>query len=78
MTESQLKSIARYLSQGKKLTSLEALRMFGCLRLSGRIHDLRHKQKMHIMSKTIVTLTGKRISQYYMNATENKYNTNEK
>ena len=38
---SQNKQIKAYLLNGGKLTQLKALRMFGCLRLSGRIWELR-------------------------------------
>jgi hypothetical protein len=57
--------IAKHLKEGKTLTSLDALRLFGCLRLSGRIYDLR-KKGLDIKSRDIWTLTGKRISEYYI------------
>ena len=62
---SQNEQIAQHLKQGKTLTSLEALRLFGCLRLSGRIYDLRNKGLL-IDSRTITTLTGKRVSEYFI------------
>jgi len=41
MKESQTKQIYEYLKGGNKITALEALRRFGCLRLSARIYDIR-------------------------------------
>lgn len=64
-TESQNAQIRRYLEQGKTLTSLEALRLFGCLRLSGRIFDLR-RQGISIEARDLKTLSGKRVSEYFI------------
>ena len=50
--ESQNKRILAYLKSGRKLTPLEALYEFGCLRLGARIYDLRAQGEM-IESKTI-------------------------
>ena len=50
--ESQNKRILAYLKSGRKLTPLEALYEFGCLRLSARIYDLRDQGEM-IEVKTI-------------------------
>lgn len=38
---SQNKNILNYLSKGKVITPLDALKKFGCFRLSGRIYDLK-------------------------------------
>jgi len=38
---SQTEKILKYLKRGGTLTSLKALRMFGCLRLAARIYDIR-------------------------------------
>lgn len=40
---SQSQEILDYLLDGGRITQLDALKHFGCLRLSGRIHDLREK-----------------------------------
>ena len=50
--ESQNKQIKEYLNHGNKITSLDALEMFGCMRLASRINDLK-KQGMGIGSKTV-------------------------
>jgi hypothetical protein len=39
--ESQNLQIRKHLESGKTITPLEALRMYGCLRLGARICDLR-------------------------------------
>jgi len=60
---SQEKQILHYLKAGHKLTPLEALKRFGCLRLSGRVYDLRragHK----IVSDIIEVSDGKHVAQY--------------
>ena len=43
ISQSQCDRILRYLQSGKRLTSLEALDKFGCLRLSARILDLKNR-----------------------------------
>ena len=40
-TKSQVKQILGYLADGKGLTQMEALRMFGCFRLASRISDIK-------------------------------------
>ena len=67
---SQNKLIKEHLLQGKRLTALDALRLFKCLRLSGRIHDLRHKEGLPIHSKMIIR-SGKRVAEYYLSKNEN-------
>lgn len=62
-TISQNKMIEEWLRAGHSITPLEALRMFGCLRLSGRIWDLREKG-MDIVSRKIQISPRKRVSQY--------------
>jgi hypothetical protein len=61
--ESQNKMILAYLQGGGLLTSLEALNLFGCLRLSARIHNLigaGHR----ITGEMIELESGKRVKQY--------------
>ena len=40
---SQADAIALYLESGHELTALDALELFGCLRLAARIKDLRER-----------------------------------
>lgn len=62
-TNSQNSKIRAWLKAGKTLTSLEALNLFGCMRLASRINDLR-KQGMEIHTERILTATGKRVTRY--------------
>lgn len=62
--ESQSSKILRYLKKGKSITSLEALRKFGCFRLSGRIYDLR--KDGHKIFSQFVRKNDKVFSEYYM------------
>ena len=55
---SQCKDILEYLKEGHGITQLEALRMFGCGRLSGRIWDLRHEGH-NITTRMIVVMNSK-------------------
>lgn len=63
--ESQNKQIRAHLESGKTITALEALRLYGCLRLSGRIYDLTHDEGLNINSR-MVNRNGKRIAEYSM------------
>jgi len=55
--------IAKLLEKGRTITPLQALRDFGCLRLSARIHDLK-ATGMQIDSIPHKTPTGKRVAKY--------------
>lgn len=59
---SQNEQIKAHLEAGKSLTAIEALHLFGCLRLSGRIHDLK-EAGMNIHSER-VKRNGKHIAEY--------------
>lgn len=63
--ESQNKRIASWHSSGRTLTSLESLRIFGCMRLASRIHDLRDKG-MDIKAEKIKVESGKWVTRYYL------------
>lgn len=62
-TKSQKVQIHNFLKSGKKLTALDALRKFGCLRLAARIADLRD-EGVRIVSTPKVLRTGKRVVSY--------------
>lgn len=64
-SKSQCDMIADWLTQGYSITSLDALRMFGCLRLSSRIWDLRERG-MNIQKKTVVLPNKKRVCEYFI------------
>ena len=58
----QNQRILEYLKSGKKLTPLEALNKFGCLRLSARIFNL--KEHGHAIITENVTRKGKTFAEY--------------
>jgi len=58
----QNKQIINHLQQGKTLTSLEALKLFGCFRLSARIAELKN-QGFNIVSNNIKE-NGKTFAEY--------------
>ena len=64
---SQCAQITEWLLNGNKLTSLEALNIFGCLRLASRIHDLRERG-LSIHTERIITPSGKSVTQYSIQA----------
>ena len=65
---SQCKKILRYMETHKKgITPLQAMEKFGCMRLSGRIHDLR--EMGYNISSDLVEVKNRygetcRVSQY--------------
>lgn len=59
----QCNKILDYLKKGFTITSLEALNMFGCLRLASRISDLR-KRGENITVERVKTSSGKTVAQY--------------
>ena len=66
-SESQNKRILGYLMKGNRLTSLEALSMFGCMRLASRISDIRKNHPdINIVVERIETATKKKVAQYYI------------
>jgi hypothetical protein len=63
-TDSQNELIKGWLLNGHSLTTLDALTMFGCFRLSARISNLKD-QGMNIMTE-MVEVNDKRIAKYYL------------
>lgn len=61
MTQNNM--IAEWLKKGYSITSLEALKMFGCMRLASRICDLRDRG-YEINTCKIKTETGKWVTEY--------------
>lgn len=64
---SQCAQIKEWLEQGHKLTSLEALNLFGCMRLASRIHDLRERG-MDIRKERVQVASGKYVTEYSIQA----------
>lgn len=63
--ESQSKRIINHLLQGKKITSLQALQWFDCLRLQARISELRNRG-YKIQTEMVIVNSGKKVAQYYI------------
>lgn len=61
---SQSAKILAHLQGGGRITSLEALRMFGCLRLASRIANLRREND--IRSRFVTLPNGKRVKEYFI------------
>ena len=70
-TESQCTQILTALINGKRITPIEALYQFGCMRLASRISELK-KLGWNIEKETVLLSSGKRIARYYLD--ENKLN----
>jgi hypothetical protein len=63
-TDSQTALIKGWLLNGRSITQLDALNMFGCFRLAARISNLR-EEGLDIVTD-IVTINDKRIAKYYL------------
>lgn len=64
-TKSQCAQILKHLQDGKTLTAIESLSMFGCFRLPARIDNLR-QEGYKIETEMIRLENGKRIGRYSM------------
>lgn len=62
MNKSTTDKIRAWLLRGYKITPLQALQKWGCMRLGARIHDLR-QEGMRITT-TRITVNGKTFAQY--------------
>ena len=63
-TDSQTALIKGWLLNGKSITQLDALNMFGCFRLAARIANIR-EEGLDIVTDMII-VNDKRIAQYYL------------
>ena len=61
--KTQCAQIKKWLEEGKSITSLEALRLFQCMRLASRICDLRARG-LDIATTKIKTECGKYVTEY--------------
>ena len=59
----QCNRILAHMQKGLSITSLEALQMYGCMRLASRISDLR-KRGENIVVDRVKTANGKSVAQY--------------
>ena len=70
MSQSQNKKILQHLKEGKAITSLDALKKYGCFRLSSRIFDLRNDG--HAITTTNITKGGKTFAEYSLEGDSNE------
>lgn len=68
--KTQNEMIADHLIAGNSITQLEALELYGCLRLSGRIWDLKH-EGMPIRTDMIKVGKRKRVARYVLDSSAN-------
>ena len=61
--KTQCAQIKKWLEEGNSITSLEALELFGCMRLSSRVYDLRERG-LDITTTKIKTESGKYVTEY--------------
>lgn len=65
--------ILAHMKAGRAITPLDALERFGCLRLSGRIYDLRADG--HRIDSTMIDVgDGKRVAEYRLLHTKDATN----
>ena len=63
--EAQNKAILKHLKAGRKITPIQALNLYGCFRLSARIHNLRADG--HKIDTIPVKKGGKTFASYKLN-----------
>ncbi len=62
---SQNEQILRYMQSGRKITPMEALNDFGCMRLGGRIFELK-EAGYKIQDEWLKLPSGKRVKRYFL------------
>lgn len=75
--ETQNRRILAHLQNGGTVTSLTALYDFGCLRLSGRIFELR-EAGYPIEDEWVETPSGKRVKMYFLRRSQSGSNSTPK
>jgi hypothetical protein len=65
--QAQTKRILRDLLRGWKITPLQALKRYSCLRLGARMFDIR-RMGIPVESKMVDVGDGKRVAQYWIPA----------
>ena len=66
---SQNQAILDYLKVGNTLTGMDALKLFGTMKLASRISEIKDEiinEPFEIKSETIETTTGKHVSKYWI------------
>lgn len=62
--QSQVTAILKHLRQGKAITPLEALELFGCFRLGARIHDIKRIYPELNIKSEMINVGKKRVARY--------------
>jgi len=62
-TKSQESAILEHLKSGRRITPIDALSLYKCLRLGARIYGLK-KQGFQIESEMVKVPSGKRVASY--------------
>lgn len=62
---SQSHAILKHLKSGKTLTPLEALRLYGCMRLAARVHYLKGSGN-DIITRQKHLKNGKKVAEYVL------------
>lgn len=63
-TATQASNILAHLKEGKAITPLEALNLYGCFRLAAVIYILKNDYGVEIETKRVKTPSGKYVAQY--------------
>lgn len=58
--------IRQHLMSGKSLTQLEATLQYGYLRLGALVFDMRHNQKIPVVTELIEQADGSKYAKYYI------------
>jgi hypothetical protein len=72
-TESQNRAILAHLRAGKTITPEQAIQLFGCFRLSARIHNLREMLEAENKGETIHTERVAFVNKYGHKGTFGRY-----
>jgi hypothetical protein len=63
--QSQNKMILAFMQNGRSITALEALELFGCFRLASRINDIQN-QGIDVKSEFITLENKKKVKRYWV------------
>jgi len=58
-------AILSHLKSGRTITPLDALKLYGCMRLAARVHDLR-MQGNDIVGRKKALKNGKKVAEYIL------------
>lgn len=69
-TISQCQALKKHLESGKTFTGLQALEICGCLNYKGRVHDLRNRYKLDVVTTMMPVGKRKRVAVYSLKKEE--------